>query len=104
MAEAPAATSANLESIYFNQLRARDRRYYELRDALAWHNHKRLVAQIDHDHLDLAAIVRIDRSRRIYQRQPVLQSAAAPRPHLTLESRRDLDRDSARNRGSLTWA
>ena len=68
-------------------LRARDARHDELRDPIARPDRARLVAQVDEHELDLAAVVRVDRSRRIEQRDAVAQRESAARPHLRLEAR-----------------
>src|SRR5262249_12322854 len=72
-----------------------------LRDALTAANDHRFTAQIDGDQLDLAAIVRVDRSRAIDQRYPFPERKAAARPDLRLEPRRQSNRDARRNQRPL---
>ena len=60
------------------------RRHHHLRDAVAAADLERRVAVIDEDHLDLAAIVGIDRARRIEHRHAVLGREPRTRPDLRL--------------------
>ena len=55
------------------------------------------VAEIDQDHLDLAAIVRVDRARRVEHRDAVPQREAGARPDLALVAGRELQREAGRD-------
>ena len=59
---------------------------------------ERLVAEIDQDRLHLAAIVAVDRARRVEHRDAVVEREAGARPHLRLRSL------SGRSRSRCRWA
>ena len=77
-------------------------RTYQLRNALTAPDRDRLASAILQDHLQLAAIVRVDGAWRVRQRDTVLQGQSRPRPHLHLESFRKLEDESRRYRATLT--
>ena len=66
----------------------------ELRDAVAARDAERLAAVIDQDDFDLAAIVGVDRARRVQDGDAVLQREAGARAHLAFEASRDRERDA----------
>ena len=78
-----------IEVVYDNQLAIRNLCNHELRDAVATFDNERLLAMIDHDHLELTAIITVHGSRTIQQRDSMLESQTAARPHLSLMSRRN---------------
>src|SRR6267142_884665 len=76
---------------------AHDRRDDELCDAHAAADGKRFATEIDQRHANLAAIVGVDRRRRVRQADAVLHGEPRPRPHLTLEAVRNRHLESRRN-------
>jgi hypothetical protein len=79
---------------------AGDRRDDQLRDAVAPPDVEVLAAEIDHQHLDLAAVVGVDRARAVRQRHAVAQGEAAARADLAFEAGRDLDGQAGRDQGA----
>src|SRR5262249_6459225 len=57
--------------------------------------------KIDQNHLQLTAVVGVDRPRRIEAGDPLLQSKAGARADLRFESRRQLEGPAGRNRATL---
>jgi len=55
------------------------------------------LAEIDQDHLDLAAIAGVDGAGSIGDRDRALQGQSAPGPHLCFEAWRDLNREPCRH-------
>src|SRR5207245_4282930 len=98
MAEAAAAARTLLKSRNLDQFGARHRRDYQLRDSLAGLGHHRILTKVDQYYPDLAAVIRVDSSRRIDQRQSLAQRAPAARPHLALEACGNVDRETGRDR------
>src|SRR5205823_8600420 len=70
---------------------------YHLRDTLAMLDDDRLRGRVAHDHPPLIGEVRIDRSRRVWNAQSLLEGSAAPRPHLRLVPRRQRRLEPKRN-------
>ena len=70
---------------------------YELCYPLTSPDHHRLTAEIDRDDLNLAPVIRIDRSRAVYKSQSLLQGEPAAGPNLTLESFGERNRNAGRN-------
>ena len=73
----------------------------DLRDAHAARHREILVAEIDQQHLDLAAIVAVDRARRVEAGDAVLEGEAGARPHLALEAFRDFHDQAGRHQRAL---
>src|SRR4051812_40063487 len=67
-----------------NELRLHHRRNHHLRDALAAANRKRRLAVIDQDDRNLAAVIRVDRARRVQHRDAMPGGKARAWPHLGL--------------------
>ena len=59
-------------------------------------------AAVLQDHLHLAAVIRVDRARRIRQREPVPQGQAGARPYLSFDARRELEHQPRRDEATLT--
>ncbi len=66
----------------FDKGNARHCRDDKLGDPRAAHNFERLGAKVDQEHTDLAAIIRVDRARRIQDRDTAMQRDTGARPHL----------------------
>ena len=79
---------------------ARDRRDHQLCDPVAGRDRVRGIAEVDEQHLDLAAIVFVDRAGRIRDGDAVLEREARARPHLAFVPRRQRDREAGRHRGA----
>ena len=58
---------------------------------------ERLRPVIDQKHLDLAAIVGVDRARRVEDGDAMLAGEAGARPHLALIAVRERDGDAGRD-------
>src|SRR6266850_8204168 len=67
---------------HWNQFRLHNRCDHHLRDPLATPDRKRHVAMVDQEDVDLAAIIRIHRARRIQHRDAMLGGKPGTRPHL----------------------
>jgi hypothetical protein len=65
--------------------RAADALEHHLRHTIHRANQRRLAAEIDHDQLNFAAVIRVDCARAVSERKPVVQSETAPRPDLRFE-------------------
>ena len=78
-------------------MRAEHRCGNQLRDPLAALHLERLVAEVGEDDLHLAAIVAVDRSRRVEAGDPMLQRKARAGANLDLMAVRDLDREAGRD-------
>src|SRR5438105_1985396 len=65
-----------------NQLRLHDRCDHHLRHALAAPDRERRIAMIDQEDVDLAAIIRIHRARRIQDGHAMLGGKPGTRPYL----------------------
>src|SRR6476619_5825896 len=72
-------------------------RHNQLCNSHAAGDAERLLAQIDQNHADLAAIVCIDRAGRIGDSDAVLGGESRARADLGLEARRQRDRDAGRH-------
>ena len=68
-----------------------------LRDALIPFDGERLLSQVDEQHLDLPAVVGIDRARSIESGDPMLQRLAAARPDLRFKLSGHSDGDAGGN-------
>jgi hypothetical protein len=81
--------------------RAADALHYHLRQTIHTANYRGLFSQIDDDHLNFTAIIRIDGSGAIDKRKSVFESETAPRPDLRLKPRRQGDGNSRGNQRAL---
>src|SRR5208283_1878619 len=69
----------------------------ELGDPRAPDNLERLIAEIDQQHADFAAIIGIDRSRRVEDGDAVIAREPRPRPHLGFVILRNIECDAGWN-------
>src|SRR3546814_13556651 len=69
----------------------------ELRDPLTAPHFERLATQIGQDHLHLAAIIGVDRARRVEASDAMLQRKAGARPDLHLKANRNGNRETRRH-------
>src|SRR5690606_2825963 len=81
----------------------RDRRQHKLRDPVAARDGERRVAEVDDDHLELAAVIAVDCPRGVGQRDTVLQREARPRPDLDLVTRQDSYRKAGCHRMAAAY-
>src|SRR5687768_9790308 len=72
-------------------------RHDQLSDPIARLDEVGFFAEVDQQHLDLAAIVLIDRARRIEHGHAVLEREPRARPDLPFAARRKLDRKPRRD-------
>ena len=79
----------------------RHRREEDLRDALATLDHEGLVAEVDEGHHQLAAVVTVDRSGAVDQRDAVLEGEPRTGTDLPFPVRRDGEGDPARDEPAL---
>ena len=100
VAETAGAALSGPELVNLDQLSARDRRDDELCYALLGFNRDRVLTQVDQDDFDLAAIIGVNRARRIHQREPFVECAATSGPHLPLEPGRYFNCNSGRDGGT----
>jgi hypothetical protein len=93
-ARAPKAPLApcRLAQLALDQLHALVPRNNHLRNPVALGNRIRRLAQIQQNHLQLAPVSRVHRPRTVWHRNGMLQRHPAPRPHLRLVARRQLNR------------
>jgi hypothetical protein len=101
MTESTFAPPAILEPIGLDDLHANDGSENDLRDTIARLDGQGLAAQVNQDNPKLAAIVGVDCSGRIHQRQTFAEGAATARTHLTLVAARDFNCDSGGDGGAL---
>src|SRR5262249_12679999 len=101
MAEPTGAPAGGGELGDLRQLGPRDLRHHQLRDALAPREADFLLAQVDQDHAELAAVVVIERAGAVQTGHPVAQRQAAPRADLPLVSGGNGERKPGRNQGAL---
>src|ERR1700722_2699574 len=90
--EAAAAAIGRGEGHGGNEFRADHRRNHHLSDTLAAPDLERRVAVIDQQHADLAAIIRVNRARRVQHGDAVLCGEAGTRTDLRLIPGRQRDR------------
>ena len=96
---APRALSdKRLDLDQFGLLMAGD---HHLGDLVAARDHKHLVAVIDQDGLDLAAIVAVDGAGRIQAGDAVVERQARAWPHLRFHTQGQLDGDAGGHRHAL---
>jgi hypothetical protein len=103
MAKAAGASGGAVELLHFHDLSAHDRRDHELGDAITRLDSYRMLAQVDQYHLDLAAIISVDCTRRVNETQSLLQGATAARAHLSFKPWRDLESDSGWHCNTTEW-
>ena len=84
------------------EFRERDGGRNQLGDAVAAPNGKRVGAMIDHDDLELATIIAVDRAGRVGNGDAVLQCQARARPDLDFITFRDGNLEAGRDRMPLT--
>ena len=99
MSEASGSTGSFGQLPYLLEHDTVNPRHHHLGYAVSMADWKWLLSEIYQDDFDLAAIIRIDRRRRIGQRDHVLQCQAAPRAKLSLISFRQLDGEPRRDEG-----
>ena len=92
---------ARRKRIDFAPLRSNYTLHNHLRNALAALNVDRRRAQIDCDHVNFAAIIRIDGSRTVHHRQSLLEREPAAWPDLGFEANRQSNSDPGGNHGPL---
>ena len=59
-----------------------------------------MLTQVDQDNFDLAAIIGVNRARRIHQREPFVECSATSGPYLTLKPGRYFNCNSSRDGGT----
>src|SRR5438874_11034769 len=96
MAEPTGAARGALQLVDVHELRSRDGRDDELRDAPAARQLDALLAEIDEDDADLAAVVGVDRAGAVQAGDPVAQREPAARSHRSFVPERTGDRDAGR--------
>lgn len=89
--EAARAASTLRQLAHLPKLHGLDFLHQQLCDAIAPVNLERVGTEIDHDDLQFAAIVAVDRSRRIGERDAVLEREAGARTQLHFVARRNRD-------------
>src|ERR1041385_7764148 len=101
----PAAASLRrVQRVHCFDVDVRDRRDYELRDAVAAVHGEGLGAEVHEDDADLAAIVRVDGAGRIDDADAVPEREAGAGAHLAFVAFRDRDLDSGRHESpSAGW-
>ena len=95
MPESALAARTFTERVGLDQFGVDDRTDYELRDTVTGPNLDRLVAEIDHEHANLAAKVRVDRAGRIDQGETLGDRTAAARTDLAFVAGRDFEGESS---------
>ena len=81
----------------FMPLRPHHALHDHLGNALAAFDDDRLGAQINRDHMNFTAKIRVDGSRTVYQGKSLLERKPAARPDLRFETRWHSDSDSGGN-------
>jgi hypothetical protein len=99
--EAAAAAGCLVQGLQLGPVGQGDRGQHQLRDAIAAPNRERLASRVHQDHLDLAAVVRVDGAGRVGEHDPVTQRQPAARADLRLESLGDRDRQAGRHQRPL---
>ena len=97
----PAPRALSVKASHFDQFGLFVAGDHHLGDLVAARDPERLVAVIDQDRLDLAAIVAVDGARRIEAGDAVIERQARARPHLRLDAQRQFDGDAAGHRHAL---
>ena len=97
----PRAVAVSVSTVW--RLARSARREHELRDPHAARHRKRLRPEIDQDHLHFAAIIGIDRARRVQHRDRVTERETRARAHFALKAARKFEREPGReSRPSLS--
>src|SRR6185369_15621271 len=86
MPETAGAAAGLVQSGYFLKLHVFHRGHQHLRDAFAAGNAESFLAQVDQEHLDLSAIVRVDGAGRVQAGDAVLGGQAGAGTDLRLEA------------------
>ena len=97
----PAPRLVSLKLGDLAESRLEHRRRHQLRDPLAAADLERLAAEVGEDHLHLAAIIVVDRSRRVEAGDAVLERKARARTHLDFIALGNGDREAGRDRVAL---
>ena len=100
--EAACAACGVIELVDFVPRRLRDRREHQLRHAIAPRDGEVLRPVVDQDDLELAAIVAVDRARRIGHGNAMLESETRAGADLYLVACGDRDGQAGRDRVSLS--
>jgi hypothetical protein len=100
VAETAGTARGGPEPINLHDLSAHDWRDDELCDAVGGINCDGVLAQVDQDDFEFAAIIGVDGAGRIQYGEPFLERAATPGPHLPLKPRWYFNCNSSRYRGS----
>ena len=89
--ETSIAANCSVQCIDCRERHGKDAREHQLRDSVAVSNRIWLIAEIRQQHANATAIVAVDRSRRVKNRNAVFQGNARARPDLQLVPRRYFD-------------
>lgn len=100
MAETAGAARRNPELVNFDKLGARNRRNNKLRDTFLGFNRYGLLAKINQEHFQLAAVVGVNRAGGVYQREPLIECATASGPHLPFKPGWYFNCNSSRDGGT----
>jgi hypothetical protein len=103
VAESAWAAFSGLELINLDKLSACDGRDNKLCNALLRYNCNGVLSEVDQDNFDLAAIIGVNRARRIHQREPFIECAATSGPYLTFKPGRYFKCNSSRDGGTGEW-
>src|SRR3990172_11990611 len=103
VSETALLTSRREEFAYLLPSRLADPLHYHLRYPLPATYHNRLFPQIDSDHLNLPAVIRVDGPGAIDQRNPFSQGTTASRANLGLKARGQRHRNTGRYQCALQW-
>jgi hypothetical protein len=103
MAKAAGAAWRNPKLVDLDKLSACNGRDNELRDTFLRFNRDGVLAEINQDHLHLAAVIGVYRARRIHQREALFERAATSGPHLPFEPGWYFNCNSSRDGGTGEW-
>src|SRR5690606_6949657 len=101
-AKATCATRGCIKCFHFVKLCLCDRRNDHLGNPRSTLDDETFLPEIDEDHFHFAAIVAIDRTRRIENRDAVLRSKARARAHLRLIALRQRNGEAGRHHRAFT--
>ena len=102
MSESALAPGGFVEFLDFHKRCGRDRQDQHLCDPHSTLHDKIGLAEIDQRHLHLAAIIRVNRSRRVHQCNSMSTGQPTSRPHLRLVAGRQCHRETARDKAYFT--
>ena len=100
MAETAVAARRNPELVNFDKLGARNRRNDKLSDTFLGFNRYGLLAKINQEHFQLAAVIGVDRAGGIHQRETFFERAATSGPHLPFKPGWYFNCNSSRDGGT----